>query len=137
MSKIRLCSGVLIEYPDKYDIGEIQAVPWSQERRASEMKESKLSYMEKLCSDIYLIVDKSRNKTVLVFNQSDEASVTVSVRVSEDRDSGCTYEARVKNRSNWVTRVAEYTVKPFLFAKEAVLQFMWVCVCVGGGVLLN
>ncbi|XP_055998355.1 uncharacterized protein LOC125646621 [Ostrea edulis] len=123
MSKTKLCSDVSIEYPDKYNFGEIQAMPWSQERRANEIKDIDLKYMEKLCSDIYLMVDKSRNKTILVFDQSDEALVTVSVQISDDEDSAYIYEARIRNRSHWVRRAAEHTGDQIKFHATEIESF--------------
>lgn len=50
-------------------------------------------------------------KKVLVFDQSDKAVVTFSVKVNEDeKDAGYKYEARIKNKSNWETRIAHCEV---------------------------
>lgn len=107
MTRMTLSSSVTIEYPDRYHVDPTRAVTWSQEKRAAELKDITLRFMEKMCTDIYLLVDKRDKKKVLVFDQSDEAVVTFSVKVNKDeRDVGYRYEARIKNKSNWVTRMA-------------------------------
>ncbi|XP_065940433.1 uncharacterized protein [Magallana gigas] len=107
MTRMTLSQNVTIEYPDRYHVDPIRAVTWSQEKRAAELRDITLRFMEKMCTDIYLLVDKRDRKKVLVFDQSDEAVVTFSVKVNKDeKDVGYRYEARIKNKSNWVTRMA-------------------------------
>lgn len=111
ISKMTLSPDITLEYPDNYHVDRTRAITWSQEKRADELRDTTLRFMEKMCTDIYTLVDKRDKKKVLVFNQSDEALVTFSVKVNRDeKEEGYMYEARIKNKSNWVSRVAKCEV---------------------------
>lgn len=111
-----LSPDITIEYPDNYHVDPTRAITWSQEKRADELRDTTLRFMEKMCTDIYTLVDKRDKKKVLVFNQSDEALVTFSVKVNRDeKEDGYRYEARIKNKSNWVSRVARCEVLLYVY----------------------
>lgn len=97
ISKMTLSPDITIEYPDNYHVDPTRAITWSQEKRADELRDTTLRFMEKMCTDIYTLVDKRDKKKVLVFNQSDEALVTFSVKVNRDeKEDGYRFEARIK-----------------------------------------
>lgn len=91
-----------------------KVVPWPQDRRAAELKDTTLRFAEKMCTDIYLMADKQNQSRVLQFVQTDEALVTFSVKAPDEERAGAGYRymARIKNKTHWVERVANCEVSP-------------------------